>query len=81
MKWNDFTGIKIGDSRLEEETTIECPNCGKNIYLRKDVVLTTYPPQFGYFCKSCGWVGTSFVKWSPPVIPTSIIDAVLGDDE
>ena len=80
MKWNDFNNREFVVPRLEGETTIECPNCGENIFM-SNVVLTSYPPQFSYFCKSCGWAGTSFVKWSPPVIPTRIIDAVLWDDE
>lgn len=62
MKWAErqkqypetskYTNIK--------ETDIECPKCGKKIFKRLDIVLTSYPVQYQYECK-CGWVGYAFV--------------------
>lgn len=61
VKWEDherkmpneevFTGRKITD--------IECPKCGKLVYKRTDIVLTSYPAQYQYEC-DCGWIGYAF---------------------
>lgn len=40
-----------------KKTDIECPNCGKKIYKRTDIVLASYPPTYRYECKSCDWYG------------------------
>lgn len=64
MNWDDFKNSATISNYLREiETDIKCPTCGKNIYMRTDVVLTTCPEQYCYFCK-CGWDGTSFRKWT-----------------
>ena len=36
-----------------------CPDCDKELE-RSDVVLTTYPAQYQYFCPECGYGYTSF---------------------
>jgi len=57
MKWEDFKKQELDFSFTDlKETNIECPVCGKKIFKRMNVVLTTYPPQYQYECK-CGWVG------------------------
>ena len=58
MKWEDvayqcpetsaYTGL--------QKTDIDCPICGKKIYKRMDIVLTSHPPKYQYECE-CGWVG------------------------
>ena len=40
-----------------KETEIECPVCGKNLYIRTDIVLTTYPETYVYECRTCDWHG------------------------
>lgn len=58
MTWEDFIKqtkpkpIEIGKTL----TDIECPKCGKYIYKRTDIVLTSYPPKYKYECE-CGWYG------------------------
>ena len=67
MNWQEFNEQEsyIMDSfgLAYEKTTIECPQCGEPIYLVRNVVLTSYPPQYGYTCKNCGWYGTSHNRW------------------
>ena len=60
FKYSDFMKEQFSNTLL---TDIECPNCGKPIYMRTDIVLTSYPVQYSYFCK-CGWTGTSHMKWN-----------------
>lgn len=62
MTWKEFTDSRdllyrtFGTNR--EPTDIDCPECGKKIFRRTDIVLTSYPPQYKYECE-CGWNGTS----------------------
>lgn len=59
MKWDEFQKY-FPDISNKELTEIECPKCGKHIWRRTDIVLTTYPPQYVYECE-CGWSGTAYV--------------------
>ena len=61
MEWDEFTGV-MGNYNGQVETDIECPQCGKKIYFDSRVVLTSYPPQYSYWC-TCGWSDTSTRKW------------------
>lgn len=54
--WKEFVEEKKRIPRDSESTQIACPECGKRIYRRTNLVLTTYPPMHLYFCK-CGWKG------------------------
>lgn len=65
MEWDDFSrSISNSDMfKNKVETDIKCPKCGKNIFMRTDIVLTTYPEQYQYEC-DCGWSGSSFERWS-----------------
>lgn len=61
MKWEDFKRERHEKGQIlnyAEQTNIECPECGKRVFRRTDVVLTSHPPQYGYFCE-CGWRGTA----------------------
>jgi len=63
MKWDELENkwpITVDTSPLKK-TDIDCPDCGKKVYMRTDITLTTYPPQYQYECE-CGWIGYSFVK-------------------
>ena len=60
MKWEDFEKERQREVYNNYvKTGIECPKCGENIYRRTDVVLTSYPPKYGYYCSNCGWSGTA----------------------
>lgn len=68
MKWEELLNVDISnDYNGQVLTDIECPVCGKHVYLNNQIVLTTYPAQYEYWC-SCGWVGHSYVKRSRGVI-------------
>lgn len=65
MKWDDFlkADISVGNISSDQiKTDIECPKCGAKVYFNSSIVLTTYPPQYSYWC-DCGWHGTSFMRW------------------
>jgi len=67
MTWEEMLNIPIPEASTgQAQTDIECPACGKNIYLNTSIVLTTYPETYHYWC-SCGWYGYSHVKWSPNI--------------
>lgn len=36
-----------------------CPECGSELY-KDSITLTTYPPQYCYYCNDCGFRTTSF---------------------
>ena len=61
MKWEEYE--KLMPSRPEwqprTQVDVECPKCGKKLWRRNDVVLTTYPEQYKYEC-DCGWWGSAF---------------------
>lgn len=66
MKWEQLLDARIVDDyngQGQVQTDIECPKCGRKIYLDTTIVLTTYPCKYSYWC-SCGWCGTAHVKWS-----------------
>lgn len=60
MKWEDFMNMHITRGSLfsdrRHKTDIDCPECGKKIYRRDDIVLASNPPKYQYEC-DCGWVG------------------------
>lgn len=64
MRWDELENKwpVIVDTFPSKKTDIDCPDCGKKIYMWTDVVLDTYPPQYQYECE-CGWVGYSFAKY------------------
>lgn len=59
ITWDEH---KNGTSREiypdKEITNIACPECGRRLWRRTDVVLATYPAQYRYEC-DCGWYGTA----------------------
>lgn len=59
MKWEDFKKEKDDIPQTLQLTDIECPKCGKKIFRRTDVVLTTFPPMYKYECR-CGWTGCAY---------------------
>lgn len=61
-KWEDYSSIKqtfdfITPSRTKVD--VACPECGKQLWRRNDIVLTSYPAQYQYEC-DCGWIGYAF---------------------
>lgn len=65
MKWEEFKrkGPEMSTYDGQILTDVECPRCGKKVYYNSTVVLTTYPAQYEYWCKECGWSGSAFAKW------------------
>jgi len=63
--WEEYKnfGISVGTPSTYILTDIECPKCGKYIYMRTDRVLTSNPVQYSYYC-DCGWGGSSYMKWN-----------------
>lgn len=64
MKWEQF---ERGNRYTQEYankvlTNIECPKCGKNLFQRTDIILTSCPCQYQYECE-CGFIGYSFAQW------------------
>ena len=63
MKWEEFDQTyPMPDFTNKVITDIECPRCGKHLFQRTDIVLTSYPPQYQYECE-CGFVGYSHAQW------------------
>ena len=62
MKWEDVEKqyTKMFTCTNLQKTDIDCPICGKKIFKRTDIVLTSYPEQYQYECE-CGWVGYAHV--------------------
>jgi len=64
MKWKDFNeNTESAFGKWYLETDIECPKCGKHLYLDRMTVLTSIPPQYQYICCGCHWSGTSYNRW------------------
>ena len=59
MKWEDYNPKPIVEE-VGKYVDVECPECGKKLWKRLDVVLTSIPPQYRYECKGCGWVGYNY---------------------
>lgn len=55
MKWDDFLSEPI-DVKWDMQllTDVECPKCGRKIYIDTSIVLTSYPAKYKCWC-SCGW--------------------------
>ena len=64
MKWDQFKNSIISEPVFvnKVKTDIECPKCGRKLYYRSDIVLTSYPAQYQYECE-CGFVGYAHMKW------------------
>ena len=60
MTWEEFEKANPKDNVFfmgnKKPTDIDCPKCGKKVYVRTDIVLVSYPPKAQYEC-DCGWVG------------------------
>ena len=59
MKWIDYKPEPMKEE-VYKLMDVECPICGKQIYKRLDLVLTSNPPQYIYECKKCGWSGCNY---------------------
>ena len=60
IAWEEYyPGPKTMTPELKTKTDVACPKCGKALYRRNDIVLTSNPPQRQYEC-DCGFVGYRF---------------------
>lgn len=66
MKWEEFLDTDVEDWVLNrynvEKTDIECPDCGRPLYMDKMTLLLSSPPQHHYWCV-CGWDTTAPLRW------------------
>lgn len=61
MKWEELKAIRFDTTeRKFVDTDVECPNCGAFLKKRTDVILTSYPPQFEYYCPNCHFRGSNY---------------------
>lgn len=40
---------------------VACPNCGEQLYMRTDIILSSYPPQRQFECHNCDFIGSTHV--------------------
>lgn len=45
---------------MEPKAFCKCSKCGKMAEVDTSIVLTSYPPQYNYYCKHCGTHGYTF---------------------
>ena len=45
-------------------STKKCPNCGSDMIVDNNIVLTSYPPQYKYVCPKCGEVANDWVIYN-----------------
>ena len=58
MKWEELIENKeFLNTTGWVMTNIECPECGKQIYVNVERVLLSNPPKNEYKCLFCGWKG------------------------
>ena len=58
MKWEDYIkNIEYINEGGWTLTDIECPECGKNIFMNMKITLSVWPPKNRYKCMFCGWEG------------------------
>ena len=63
IKWENFINQPLDEDRTGQiQTTIECPDCGRMIYIDTRIILTSYPAKYSYWC-TCGWHGYAPHKW------------------
>ena len=57
--WDEYINEDIYGTWEERYVPVDvkCPKCGKPLYKRTDIILSSYPPQYQYGCKECGWSG------------------------
>ena len=49
--------IRYYNGHEVQVSDIECPECGKQIYVNVERVLLSNPPKNEYKCLFCGWKG------------------------
>lgn len=61
ISWEEYKNMNLPQYLFTDlqPTDILCPECGKKVYKRMNIVLTSYPPQYQYECE-CGWVGYAY---------------------
>ena len=60
--WNEYSSIREALDYItppRSKVDVACPECGKQLWRRNDIILTSYPPQYKYECE-CGWTGYTF---------------------
>lgn len=75
MKWEEFLNTEVDDFMLDiynaVETDIECPDCGRPLYMNKTLLLGA-PSQYKYWCV-CGWNDCVPLKWKNEIHDTPTV--------
>ena len=60
QSWKSYNAkLPMNYPEDREKVNVACPECGKQLWRRNDIILTSYPPQYKYECE-CGWTGYTF---------------------
>lgn len=63
MTWDELLNMNIASNYNGQVLTdIDCPKCGRKIYLDNTMILTSFPAKYRYWC-SCGWTDCAPAKW------------------
>jgi len=63
MKWEELLNEDVDYVMTGQRlTNIDCPDCGRKIYLDTSIILTSYPAKYKYWC-ACGWKGYAPTRW------------------
>ena len=81
MKWKEFLDTNVDeddwgfDRYNVEKTDIECPDCGRPLYMDKTALFLSSPPKYKYWC-ICGWNVYVPLRWRNEIhdAPTVIED-------
>lgn len=71
VKLNEINVVPSVATITEQKTYIECPKCGDVAEVDTSIVLTSYPPQYQWFCPHCsttGYIHCDEVKAIDPAI-------------
>ncbi len=57
----EYEKSKQPNDEGEQGNGIECPKCKKELYDKLNVLYTCHPPKKGIYCKSCDYIGSTWV--------------------
>lgn len=64
MTWDELLSMDVASKyNGQVRTDIQCPQCGRYIYLDNTMILTSFPAKYRYWC-SCGWTDCAHIKWT-----------------
>lgn len=78
MTWEEYRKRAYIPERWEQ-IKVECPKCGKNIYVRTNEIGATYisnMPRAEYKCR-CGWYATECIRLPDRIFKSAFEDLYL----